>query len=116
MSLRRTGVLLWKELTKGSRSFIFIMALAVPVVISLLLALLFGTFFMATDPVTTPITKRGRWIFGFGCATMILIIRYWSGLPEGVMYSILFMNALTPLINRWTRPKPFGRRKKQAEL
>ena len=45
MSLRRTGVLLWKELTKGSRSFIFVMALVVPVVISLLLALLFGTFF-----------------------------------------------------------------------
>ncbi len=67
-----------------------------------------GTFFMATDPVTTPVTKSGRIIFGAGCAALIMTIRYFSGLPEGVMYSILFMNALTPLINRMSRPKSFG--------
>ncbi|UCG35335.1 MAG: RnfABCDGE type electron transport complex subunit D [Candidatus Omnitrophota bacterium] len=70
--------------------------------------LLLGAFFMATDPVTTPTTKTGRYIFGGGCAILIMIIRYFSGLPEGVMYSILFMNALTPLINSYTQPKRFG--------
>ena len=70
--------------------------------------LLIGAFFMATDPVTTPTTKKGRYIFGLGCGMLIMIIRYFSGLPEGVMYSILFMNALTPLINRYTKPKRFG--------
>jgi electron transport complex protein RnfD len=63
---------------------------------------------MATDPVTTPITKKGRYIFGVGCGILIMIIRIFGGLPEGVMYSILFMNAVTPLINRYTRPRRFG--------
>jgi len=71
--------------------------------------LLLGAFFMATDPVTTPATKKGRYIFGAGCGLLIMVIRYFSGLPEGVMYAILFMNAFTPLINRYTKPKPFGR-------
>jgi len=71
--------------------------------------LLIGAFFMATDPVTTPATKRGRYIFGIGCGVFLMLIRYFSGLPEGVMYSILLMNAFTPLINRYTVPKPFGR-------
>ena len=70
--------------------------------------LLIGAFFMATDPVTTPVTKKGRYIFGIGCAVMIMVLRYFSGLPEGVMFAILFFNALTPLINRYTRPKRFG--------
>jgi len=64
---------------------------------------------MATDPVTTPVTKKGRYIFGIGTGLMIMVIRYFSGLPEGVMYAILFMNAFVPLINRYTKPKPFGR-------
>jgi len=67
-----------------------------------------GAFFMATDPVTTPITKKGRYVFGIGCGLLTMVIRYFSGLPEGVMYSILFMNAFTPLINRYTIPKAFG--------
>ena len=70
--------------------------------------LLLGALFMATDPVTTPTTKKGRYIFGIGCGVLIMVIRYFSGLPEGVMYSILFMNALTPLINNYTQPKRFG--------
>ncbi|NQT46562.1 MAG: RnfABCDGE type electron transport complex subunit D [Candidatus Omnitrophica bacterium] len=70
--------------------------------------LMLGAFFMATDPVTSPITKKGRWIFGLGCGTLVVIIRAWGGLPEGVMYSILLMNAITPLINRYTRPRRFG--------
>jgi electron transport complex protein RnfD len=71
--------------------------------------LMLGTFFMATDPVTTPLTKKGRFLFGSGCGILIMVIRYFGGLPEGVMYAILFMNALVPLINRYTRPAGFGR-------
>lgn len=70
--------------------------------------LLLGAFFMAADPVTTPTTKKGRYFFGLGCGILIMVIRYFSGLPEGVMYTILFMNALTPLINRYTKPRRFG--------
>lgn len=72
--------------------------------------LMLGAFFMATDPVTTPTTKKGRFVFGAGCGIMIMAIRYLSGLPEGVMYSILFMNALVPLVNRFTRSRGFGAR------
>ena len=70
--------------------------------------LMLGVFFMATDPVTTPVTKAGRYIFGIGCGIFIMIIRYFGGLPEGVMYSILFMNACVPLINKYTKPKRYG--------
>lgn len=73
--------------------------------------LLLGAFFMATDPVTTPITIKGRWIFGIGSGVLLIGIRIWGGLPEGVMYSILLMNMTVPLINRYTRPKPFGTRR-----
>lgn len=68
-----------------------------------------GMFFMVTDPVTTPVTKLGRFMFGLGVGMLVMIIRKWGGLPEGVMYSILFMNGLVPLINKWTKPKSFGR-------
>jgi len=70
--------------------------------------LLLGALFMATDPVTSPVTKTGRWLFGIGAGLLVIIIRNWGGLPEGVMYSILLMNAVTPLMNRLTKPKPFG--------
>jgi Na+-translocating ferredoxin:NAD+ oxidoreductase subunit D len=58
--------------------------------------------------VTSPMTNAGRWIFGIGCGALVLIIRIWGGLPEGVMYAILLMNALTPFINRATQPRVFG--------
>jgi len=74
--------------------------------------LMLGALFMATDPATTPITKKGRYIFGAGCGLLVVLIRNWGGLPEGVMYSILLMNAFTPLINRYTVPVQFGGRKK----
>ena len=70
--------------------------------------LLLGAIYMATDPVTSPVTKRGRWIFGAGCGLVTMIIRLWGGLPEGVMYSILLMNALTPILNRMTRQRRYG--------
>ncbi len=70
--------------------------------------LLLGAFFMATDMVTSPITSKGTWIFAIGGGTLVVVIRLFGGLPEGVMYSILLMNAVTPLINRYTRPRFFG--------
>ncbi|MBF0233503.1 MAG: RnfABCDGE type electron transport complex subunit D [Desulfamplus sp.] len=71
-------------------------------------ALMFSAFFIATDPVTSPLTSKGKWIFGCGTGMLIMIIRLFSGYPEGVMFAILIMNALTPLINRWTNPQPMG--------
>lgn len=73
--------------------------------------LILGAFFMATDMVTTPITFKGRLIFGFGCGLITVIIRLWGGYPEGVSYSILLMNLTTPLLNRYTKPKTFGSKK-----
>lgn len=70
--------------------------------------LMLGAFFMATDPVTSPVTPKGTWIFAIGAGVVLLIIRLFGGLPEGVMYAILLMNAITPLLNRYTRPRFFG--------
>lgn len=78
-------------------------------------AVLFGAFFIATDPVTSPFTAKGKWIFGLGVGFFIMILRLFSGYPEGVMFAVLIMNALTPLINRWTIPTPFGGLLKQAK-
>jgi len=71
-------------------------------------ALLFGAFFIATDYVGAPVTPRGRLIFGIGVGAVVMVIRLFGGYPEGVMFAILIMNALTPLIERWTIPTPFG--------
>ncbi len=70
--------------------------------------LLLGAIFMATDYVTTPITTVGRIIFGIGCGLITLLIRSFGTMPEGVSYSILLMNILSPLIDRFTVPKAFG--------
>jgi Na+-translocating ferredoxin:NAD+ oxidoreductase subunit D len=70
--------------------------------------LAFGAVFMATDLVTSPVTRAGAWIFGAGIGALVVLIRTWGGLPEGVMYAILLMNALVPFINRATRPRVFG--------
>lgn len=72
---------------------------------------LFGAFFMATDWVTSPLTKKGMWIYGLAISLLVVVIRNFGGLPEGVMYAILLMNAATPLINRYTVPKLFGETK-----
>jgi len=71
--------------------------------------LLLGAVFMATDPVTSPVTPKGAWIFGIGVGVLVMLIRVFGGLPEGVMYAILLMNAATPLIDRYTQPRVFGR-------
>lgn len=70
--------------------------------------LMLGAIFMATDYVTSPYTKLGKVIFAFGCGLITFAIRQYGSYPEGVSFSILFMNILTPFINNWTATKPFG--------
>ena len=67
-----------------------------------------GAFFMATDYVTSPTTGLGKVIFGCGCGLLTMLIRQFGSYPEGCSFAILIMNAVCPLINRWTQPKPFG--------
>jgi Na+-translocating ferredoxin:NAD+ oxidoreductase subunit D len=74
--------------------------------------LMIGAFFMATDYVTTPLTRNGRIIFGIGAGILTIMIRFYGGMPEGVCYAILLMNAATPLIDRYTQPRPYGLNKK----
>ena len=70
--------------------------------------LMLGAWYMATDMVTSPVSNKGCWIFGFGIGFLTVIIRIWGGLPEGVMYSILLMNTLVPFIDRISQPRLFG--------
>ena len=67
-----------------------------------------GAFFMATDYVTGPLTKRGKIIYGIGCGAVTVLLRFFSNWAEGVMFAILFMNAWAPLIDRYTKPRPYG--------
>ena len=69
--------------------------------------LLFGAFFMATDYATTPVTPAGRLIFGAGCGLIVGLIRVFGGYPEGVMFSILIMNAVVPFLNK-ILPRQYG--------
>jgi len=70
--------------------------------------LILGAFFMATDYVTSPLTRKGHLIFGIGCGALTAVIRIWGGYPEGVSYAILIMNAATPLIDRYTKNRVYG--------
>jgi len=70
--------------------------------------LMLGAVFMATDYVTSPMTKQGMLIYGTGIGVVTVAIRLWGAYPEGVSFAILLMNALTPLINTYTTPKRFG--------
>ncbi|MDD4350028.1 MAG: RnfABCDGE type electron transport complex subunit D [Opitutales bacterium] len=71
-------------------------------------SLLFGAFFIATDPVTSPLTPKGKWIFAIGIGITVVFLRSFSSYPAGVMFAVLLMNAVVPLINRWTIPTPVG--------
>jgi len=71
--------------------------------------LILGAVYMATDMVTSPVTPRGMWIYGALIGLLTVVIRYYGGLPEGVMYAILIGNAATPLIEQISQPTPFGK-------
>lgn len=101
---------------------VFVMVMILPVKISTTWAkdpiyhvlaggLMIGAFFMATDMVTTPLTKRGLIVFAVGAGILTTLIRFYTGYPEGVCYAILLMNTATPLIDRWTKPKLYGTKK-----
>ncbi|MBI3991032.1 MAG: RnfABCDGE type electron transport complex subunit D [Candidatus Omnitrophica bacterium] len=70
--------------------------------------LILGAFFMATDYVTSPLTRKGQIAFGIGCGLITAVIRLWGGYPEGVSYAILMMNAATPIIDRYTKNRIYG--------
>ena len=72
--------------------------------------LVFGAVFMATDYVTTPITRVGKMIFALGCGLITFLIRMYGNYPEGVSFAILFMNIVSPYLEQWTKPRAFGKR------
>lgn len=76
--------------------------------------LMLGAFFMATDYATSPVTGIGKIIFGVGCGILLFVIRAFASYPEGCSFAILFMNVVTPMIDKFTTPKPFGEVKKHG--
>lgn len=76
--------------------------------------LFLGAFFMATDYATSPVTNPGRVIMGIGCGIFLFVIRAYASYPEGCSFAILLMNVATPLIDKYTMPKPFGEVKQHA--
>ena len=77
--------------------------------------LMLGAFFMATDYATTPLTGKGKLIFGIGCGILTFAIRKFGSYPEGVSFSILFMNLLVPYIDRLCELRPVGAKKPEKE-
>jgi electron transport complex protein RnfD len=94
--------------TNGTGRFFSTQALIAPLYQVLSGGLLLGALFMAGDPATSPITTKGKAVFGLGCGLLTLIFRKFGGYPEGVCYAILLMNCASPLIDRGTRPRIFG--------
>lgn len=78
--------------------------------------LVLGAFFIATDPVTSPVTRTGQLVFGAGCGLLTYTIRTWGSYPEGVAFAVLFMNAVTPIIDYYIRPRVFGRTRSGISL
>jgi electron transport complex protein RnfD len=74
--------------------------------------LLLGAFFMATDYATAPIAPGGRIVMGIGCGFLTVMIRFFGGYPEGVSYAILIMNLFVPLIDKYVRPRVYGKRRR----
>jgi len=79
-------------------------------------ATLLGAFFIATDLVTSPVTKAGQLVFGAGCGALVFIIRTWAGYPEGMAFAVMLMNGFTPMIDHYIKPRIYGRTRKGAPL
>lgn len=75
-------------------------------------AAILGAFFIATDLVTSPVSIRGQLVFGAGCGLLVYVIRTWAGYPEGVAFAVMLMNAFTPLIDHYLKPRIYGRDRK----
>lgn len=78
--------------------------------------LLLGAFFIITDPVTSPNTAAGQLVFGFGCGLLTWIIRTFGGYPEGVAFAVMLMNAVTPIIDHYVKPRIYGRNRKGVSI
>ncbi|MGR9107206.1 MAG: RnfABCDGE type electron transport complex subunit D, partial [Gammaproteobacteria bacterium] len=72
-------------------------------------AAILGAFFIATDMVTSPVSSRGQLVFGAGCGLLVYIIRTWAAFPEGMGFAVMLMNACTPLIDHYLKPRIYGR-------
>ncbi len=79
-------------------------------------ATLLGAFFIATDLVTSPVSKTAQLIFGFSIGVLVYVIRTWGGYPEGMAFAVLLMNAATPLLDRYIKPRVYGRDRKGTPL
>lgn len=79
-------------------------------------AAILGAFFIATDLVTSPSTRRGQLLFGAGCGLLVYIIRTWAGYPEGVAFAVMLMNGCTPLIDHFLKPRIYGRDRRGEPL
>lgn len=79
-------------------------------------AAMLGAFFIATDLVTSPVSIRGQLLFGAGCGLFVYVIRTWAGYPEGVAFAVMLMNACTPLIDHYLKPRIYGRDRKGQPL
>jgi electron transport complex protein RnfD len=79
-------------------------------------AAILGAFFIATDLVTSPVSLRGQLLFGAGCGLLVYVIRTWAGYPEGVAFAVMLMNACTPLIDHYLKPRIYGRDRKGEPL
>jgi electron transport complex protein RnfD len=102
------GILLAVAVFSGALYLIDSQKFASPLFMAFAGGLMLGTVYMATDLVTSPMSPKGIWIYSVGIGVLVVLIRVWGGLPEGVMYAILLMNAVTPLINRFTRVRVYG--------
>ena len=109
--------LLWRKVITWHIPVSFLLTVAVYALVSgrgpaqieiLTGGVMIGACFMATDYVTSPTTAKGKLVFGFGCGLLCMLIRQFGAYPEGCSFAILIMNAVCPLINRWTQPRPFG--------
>ncbi|MBI2343705.1 MAG: RnfABCDGE type electron transport complex subunit D [Deltaproteobacteria bacterium] len=112
LMLLGAGVLLWKRIIKwyiplSVLAGLLLIALCsgIPLFHLLTGGLWFGAFFMATDYVTAPMMPKGQIIFGLGIGVLTGVIRIWGGYPEGICYAILMVNAVTPALNHWFRPR-----------
>ncbi len=79
-------------------------------------ATLLGAFFIATDLVTSPASARGQLVFGAGCGLLVFVIRTWGGYPEGMAFAVMLMNACTPLIDHYLKPRIYGRDRRGEPL
>ncbi len=110
-----TSILLTVALFSGLLHLIDSARFASPVFMLFSGGLMLGAVYMATDMVTSPVTRLGAWVYGIGIGLLVVLIRVWGGLPEGVMYAILLLNALVPFINRATQPRVFGHESRKPE-